>query len=141
MDKGEDRVKDPVKDPERRADQLEQKADAIRTDLDGLVGELDHRTHNAMRRYVKPIAIGAAALVVGVVSFLVWRKLRRRLPSRIDRLRTALRRAVAHPDRVAKPAPSVAKKIIAAATAGAASVAARRLVARALPDTEAQPSR
>lgn len=140
MDQGEDRVTAGPKDPEKRADQLEQKADAIRDDLDGLVGELDKRAHNAMRRYVKPIAIGAAVLVAGIVSLLVWRRVRRR-PSTLDRLGSALRRAAAHPDRVAKPSPSIAKKIIAAATAAGASVAARRLVGRVLPEAKAPPSR
>jgi hypothetical protein len=140
MDQREDRVSGKREDPGKRADQLEQKAGAIRSDLDELVGELDQRTHDALRRYVKPIAIGAAVLVVGIVSLLVWRKARRR-PSNLERLGLAMRRAIAHPERVAKPAPSIGTKIIAAAGAAGASMAVRKLVARGLPDRKAQPGR
>jgi hypothetical protein len=141
MDERKDRLTATDSDPNKRADELEQQAGAIRSDLDGLVGELDHRTHDVMRKYVKPVAIGAAVFVVGLVSFLVWRKYRRRPRSGLDRLGTALKRAVAHPDRVAEASPSIAKKAIAAAAATGVSVAVRRLVSRALPDRKAQPSR
>ena len=140
MDQGKDRVTASGGDPEKRADELERRAGAIRSDLDGLVGELDHRTHDVMRKYVKPAVIGAAVLVVGLVSFLVWRKYRRR-PSSLARLNVALQRAVAHPERVAEPSPSVAKKVLAAAAAAGASMAVRKLISRALPDRKAQTSR
>jgi hypothetical protein len=139
MDQREDRVTGAGGDPEKRADELEQKAGAIRDDLDDLVGELDHRTHDVMRRYVKPIAIGGAVVAAGLIGFLVWRKYRRR-PSGVERLGVALRRAVAHPERVAEPSPSIAKKVVAAAAAAGASMAIRRLVSRALPERPA-PSR
>jgi hypothetical protein len=134
MDERESGVKaarDPKQDPNERADDLARRADAIRGDLDHLVGELDQRAHNAMRRYVKPAAIGAAVLAAGIVALLLWRR-HRRPPSRIERLGLALRRAVAHPDRVAKPTPSIAKKVIAAAGAAGASMAARTWVSKAL---------
>ncbi len=136
MDEGKDRVTGPKAgaktDPEKRAAELEQKAEAIRDNLDGLVAELDYRRHEAVRRWAKPLAIGAAVLGAGVVGLLVWRRVRRR-PSRLGRLRAAIERAMAHPDRVAKTTPSMAKKIAAAAGTAGVSVAARRLVSRVLP--------
>jgi hypothetical protein len=122
MDEGKDRVTE-----------LEQKAEAIRDNLDGLVAELDYRRHEAVRRWAKPIAIGAAVLGAGVVAFIVWRRFRRP-PSRLERFRAAIARAMAHPDRVAKTSPSMAKKIAVAAGTAGVSVAARRLVSRVLPD-------
>jgi hypothetical protein len=137
MDKGKDRVTESETgektDPEQRADELEQKAEAIRDNLDGLVAELDYRRHEAVRRWAKPIAIGAAVLGAGVVALIVWRRSRRR-PSRLERFRAAIGRAMAHPDRVAKTTPSMGKKIAAAAGMAGVSVAARRLVSRVLPD-------
>ena len=100
MDQGKDRVTATDNDPDKRADELERRAGAIRSDLDGLVGELDHRTRDVMRKYVKPVAIGAAVFVVGLVSFLVWRKYRRR-PSGLGVHRKS-ERAICEPNPAAR---------------------------------------
>jgi hypothetical protein len=61
-------------DPEQQAEQLDAKVEAIRDDLGDLVGELDRRRHRAM----KPLAIGAIVLAIGVGGFMLWRMLRAR---------------------------------------------------------------
>ena len=115
-------------DPETEAQRLEEKVEAIRDNLGGLVGELDRRRHRltATARSALPYVAGAVAAVgLAITGALAWR--RRKRPSRGGRLITALQRAAAHPDRVARNQPSVAKKIIAAGGAAAASVLVRRL--------------
>ncbi|MEA2697576.1 MAG: hypothetical protein QOI66_1847 [Myxococcales bacterium] len=121
--------------PEAEAQRLEEQVDAIRDNLDGLVSELDHRRHEFMRkvrRYAVPVAIGAAAVGLAVAGGVVWRRVRRPTPTRIQRLGAALGRAVDHPERVARQqtSPTVARKLILAAGAAAVSVVARRLAQR-----------
>lgn len=131
MDQGTPGVKDHEirdPDPDREARRLEEKVEAIRDNLGGLVGELDRRRHRltAAGKRALPYAagvVGAAGLAV--TGALIWR--RRRRPSRARRMLTALQRLSAHPDRVGQKAPSVINKIIAAAGAAAASMAVRRL--------------
>jgi hypothetical protein len=61
-------------DPERRADQLDAKVEAIRDDLGELVGELDRRRHRA----AKPLAVAAIVVALGIGGFILWRVIRSR---------------------------------------------------------------
>jgi hypothetical protein len=70
VDERESRLEKP--EPLEEPEQLEQKVDAIREDLDGLVDELDRRRHRA----AKPLLIGAAASLALVVAFVLWRRAR-----------------------------------------------------------------
>jgi len=122
----------PTEEPERRAEELDEKAEAIRENLTGLVNELDHRRHELVRRYVKPIGVGLGIVGLGVAAVLAWRRWGRR-PPRAAGFGAALRRVAAHPERVAAaPQRSVAKRVLGAAAAAAVSVAARQLATQVL---------
>ena len=141
MDQGKNGVKSdggqdsrrPSEDPERTVEELDEKAEAIRENLTGLMNELDHRRHELVRRYVKPLGIGLGIVGVGVVAVLAWRRWGRRKPSKTARFVDALGRVAAHPERVgAAPQASVAKRVLGAAAAAVVSVAARRLATQVL---------
>jgi hypothetical protein len=112
-------------------EQLELRVDAIRNDLGGLIGELDRRRH----RVGKPLIAAAATTAgcaLGLGTFLIVRR-RRARSHRSRGIVEALRRAVAHPERVAPPSREpLARKILTAAAASVASVAARRAAQRLL---------
>jgi hypothetical protein len=111
--------------------------DSIRTELGGLVGELDRRRREAfdLRLQVKrhPVAVAlaatAAALVVGgIVAFSVRQRRERRRPSvRAGETRRALARLLDHPDRVAAE-PSMGNKVATAVLTLVATSLAKRLV-------------
>jgi hypothetical protein len=120
--------------PDQAAEQLERKVGAIRENLDGLVTEFDHRRHRIARRYVRPVALVLAVAGVGALGAFVWYRASRKPPSRIARMRVALARAMAHPDRVAAPAqPSIANRVAAAAAGAAVSIGVRRLLLAVFP--------
>ena len=127
----------PHPEPETEARRLEEKADSIRRSVSELVGELDHRRHRAMRRYVRPTLIGVAIAGVAALATLIWRSARRRSSrsrnaEKLTRVGLALRRAAAHPERVAAdPAPSVGKRAATAAIS-LGSMIAGRLIKRHL---------
>jgi hypothetical protein len=134
-------------DPAEAVHRLEERAQAIRGNLDVLVDEVERRGS----RLVKPLVIGAgaaaaAALVIGGVA--VWRSLRRPPPSRLRGLGRALRRIAENPDRVAEQRPSLSKRVIGSVVATVASVAIHQLVGvataklarkNAAPSSEAAP--
>src|SRR5205085_1679329 len=92
------------------------------------------RVRDQLRRHPVPISLVAAALLAlaagGVALAVTRRRRRQRLPARLERLREALGRMVAKPNRVATD-PGVGRKIAAAAGAAAASLTAKKLVAKA----------
>jgi hypothetical protein len=120
--------------------ELERDIETIRGNLGGLIGELDHRRHEALdvrlqlRRHGLLLGLGllaVAGVVTGVVLMRRARKRRRRrLPARLRSLRHAVQRMVAEPDRVVESQPRVPKRILAAAGAAAASVVGRRVAER-----------
>jgi hypothetical protein len=114
-------------DPEETVRRLEDRAQAIRGNLDVLVDEVERRGSRVVRPMV--LGTGAAALVVLVVGgAVVWRGLRRRSrPSRLRGLTRALRRMVEHPDRVAEVQPSPSKRVLASVGAAVASIAVHQL--------------
>jgi hypothetical protein len=129
-----------VSDPEDQADQAERAVEETRDRLTGIVRELDRRRHSAfdlrgqLRRHGAAVGISAGTLVAligGGIWLAVWLEARRERPlARARRLRLALARAVAHPDDVAKPKPSVGKKVLGAFASAAAGVLAKALAKR-----------
>ena len=121
--------------PARKADRLEEQVEVIRGDLGELVSELERRR----RRVGKPLVVAAAvttALAALAAGALLLRKRRRQRRSRLRArsLAAALRRSLAHPERVApkKEGRSIAMKIALSAAASVASVVARRTAQRLL---------
>jgi hypothetical protein len=113
--------------PANDVEELERTADALRGNLGELVGELGKRGKQALL----PVGIGAAVLgAAGVMAALLLRRRRARRTPYVHNLTEALRRAVTHPDRVAKPDPHGVSRIAIAAGTAAASMVARRLVQR-----------
>ena len=121
------------------AEALQRDIERIRDDLANTVGELDRRRHELfdvrgqLRRHPVPIVLVGAALLAlaagGIALAMSRRRRRQRLPARLERLREALQRMVAKPNRVATD-PGVGRKIVAAAGGAAASLAAKKLVAK-----------
>ena len=90
------------------------------------MSELDRRRHRAGKPFILVATVTAlAGLTVGAV--LLWRR-RRYERRRARQVWAAVRRAVAHSERVAprKQEPPFARKVLGAAAASVASVAARR---------------
>jgi hypothetical protein len=134
-------------DDKRDPDRIKQDIEGIRQNLGGLVAELDRRRHEAfdvrlqLRRHAVPLALGAAALTVGVgatVAVIMYRHRQqrrlaarlRRLPPRLHRLRLALGRALAEPDRVAQNPPRMPAKILTAGGSATAAALGKHLVTR-----------
>src|SRR5262249_45819194 len=122
--------------------------------VEGVVGELDRGRHNALdlelqvRQHALGIAVTAVAFVgaaSGFVWFSVWRaRRRRRLIAHGDRLRIALSRMMAHPERVAHEPTMFSKIVTAAVNAALASLIKKtldRAVAQALPQRPPLPTR
>jgi hypothetical protein len=122
-------------------DQLGSEITVIRSELDGLLGELDRRRHDAvdvglqLRRHAMGAAltiVALAATAAGSVWLGRWRRRRRnRLGARAGRVRHALARMTAHPERVAAEPTAVQKIAVAAANAALAGVI-RKLLERGL---------
>jgi hypothetical protein len=119
---------------------LEEDIQNIRGNLGGLLGELDHRRHEAfdvrvqLRRHGLLIGLGLFAMAGVVTSaVLIHRersRRRRSLPVRLRGLRQALRRMAAEPERVVESQPRVRNRILVAAGTAVASVMGRRLAER-----------
>jgi len=114
-------------DPEETVRRLEDRAQAIRGNLDVLVDEVERRGSRLLRPMV--LGTGAAALLVLVVGgAVVWRGHRRRSrPSRLREVTRALRRMIEHPERVGEVQPSPSKKLLTSVGAAVASIAVHQL--------------
>jgi ABC-type uncharacterized transport system fused permease/ATPase subunit len=105
-----------------RVRELGNETDGVRRELDELVMELDRRRHQALdwrlqvRRHARPLALLGAGLVVvvgsGVAVSIARNRRRQTLAARVsdltdwaERLRLALGRIVADPDRLASKEP------------------------------------
>jgi hypothetical protein len=127
-------------DPTEKVERLKKDIDAIRGNLGGLIGELDRRRHDAfnlrlqLQRHALPVIIAGTALlaVVGlaIAVGVKRRQEQRALPAKVRRLRRALARMVANPDRVAKGDPHLGLKILRAGGTAAAGVAGKKLARR-----------
>src|SRR5262245_34849013 len=117
---------------------VEAELERTRRRLGDLLDELDRRRHELkdvrlqMQRHAVSIMIaagGAMALIAVAIGTTVRRRRRRNtLGERAHRLRVALRRAIAHPNRVAKEQPAIWKKVLAAAGSSAAGLVAKRAI-------------
>jgi hypothetical protein len=126
---------------------LELNVEMVRQRLDATIRELDRRRHDAfdikyqIRRHALPVIGGIVALAAAVAAVTVWalrrRSDRRRLVPRLQRLRSAVRRMVDKPDRVARENPNVLRKIATAAGTTAATMLAKKLMRRAGAGAEA----
>jgi hypothetical protein len=113
--------------------------DSLRSELGGLVGELDRRRREAFdvglqaRRHPIALAVAATAAAVvvgGLVALVVRRRRVRRRPSvRAGEARLALRRLLLHPERIGAH-PSVGHKVATAVLTLVATTVARRVLER-----------
>jgi hypothetical protein len=113
-----------------RPEILEQEVEEIRENMTGIVRELDRRRHQfldlrgQLRKHAVPLALGAltlALLVGSAAGFSAWRRRERNRPlARARNLRRALSRMIAHPELVAQPRPSIARKALASAASAVA---------------------
>jgi hypothetical protein len=136
MGEGTNRVEEP--NPDQLAEQVERSRDR----LDTLVAELDQRRHvgSRIRRafHDHRVWFAAAALVVlaavGSTVPLVMRHRRKQhtLRARLGRLGLAFRRMVHDPERVAKPEPNVARKVLASAATSLTSLVVKRAGEKAM---------
>ena len=123
-------------EPKDSADALEKEIVDVRENIGRLAGELDRRRHALfdLRRHPLPLALAAvavAAIGAGVIAFGMSRRHRRAsIADRYRRLRAALGRASHNPERVARPAPGVGRKVMAAGGSAAAAVVAKELARR-----------
>jgi hypothetical protein len=118
---------------QQEVERLAQEVDAARASLGQLVGHLDRKRHALTRKL--PLVLISAALVgvvLGGIALAVARRRRRQaLPSKLERLRAALGRIAAHPERLGSTTTGYRKIATGAATAGG-SVLAKHLAKKLL---------
>lgn len=144
MGEGAARVKDGPRSAE--VGRVAGEIDTLRHELGGLVGELDRRRHEALdlglqvRRHpvIAAVAATAVALVLGgaLASLVRTRRQRRRPTVRARQTRRALRRLMAHPERVAAER-SVTNKIATAVAVAMSTALVKKLVERSVPPRRA----
>jgi hypothetical protein len=119
--------------------EIEREIEYLRTRLDRSLAELDRRRHELtdirlqMRKHPAVfIGAGAAvALMLGGIGFAIYRSRKREeLPQKAKRLRTAFRRAVDEPEKVARADPPVWQKMAAAVGTTIAVSLAKKMVER-----------
>ena len=114
-------------------DSLEREVDRIRNNIGALVRELNHRRHEAfdLKLQLREHAGRVVLAGVAVASLIAGSDRARRSracaaggasSARMRRLREALRRIAAHPERLAERRPNVSRKVAAAGGSAIASV-------------------
>ena len=126
--------------PENEVDSLEREVDRIRNNIGELVRELNHRRHEAFDLKLQfrehagrlvLVGVAVATLIAGTIALAAARIRRRRsIRTRVSRLRDALRRIAAHPERVAERQPNVPRKLLAAGGTAIAAAVGKRLAKR-----------
>jgi hypothetical protein len=124
----------------REPHEIERDVESLRARVGVLVGELDRRRRELgdwrlqLRRHGLALGLAVAGVLAGgagLVTLLVARQRRRRRPrARLGRLREALARMIAHPDRVA--AEPTARSAALRTTTGAATGLVAKLLLRRL---------
>jgi hypothetical protein len=125
---------------DHEVDELEREVDRIRSNIGELIRELNHRRHEAMNLRLqlrehagRVVLVGAAivAMIAGGIAFGLARLRRRHsIRLRVSRLRAALHRIAAHPERLANQGPSVSRRVVGAGGSAIASVLGKRLAKR-----------
>jgi hypothetical protein len=125
---------------ENEVDSLELEVDRIRHNIGELVRELNHRRHEAFdlrlqfRQHAGRlvlVGVAFAALIAGTIALAAARLRRRRsIRTRVTKLRDALRRISAHPERVAERQPNVPRKLLAAGGTAIATALGKKLAKR-----------
>jgi hypothetical protein len=123
--------------------QREHELEGTRERLGGLLGELSRRRHDLTNVRLQAGKHLAAIVITGVSLLAIAasaiglgarrRARRRRWPARARRVREALGRMVAHPERVGREPPGLGGAVIKAALTAAAASVAKRMVERSLP--------
>jgi hypothetical protein len=123
--------------------QTEHELEGTRERLGGLLGELSRRRHDLTdvrlqaSKHLLAIALTGASVLAVTASLVALgarrRAARRRLPARARRVREAISRMMAHPERVGREPPGLSGAVIKAALTAAAASVAKRLVERSLP--------
>jgi len=118
--------------------ELEREVEGIRENIDDIVTELDRRGHELLdwrlqlrRHKVLLLAVTAgclAGLSLTVALGMAKRKRRNRFLAKAGRLRDALARMIAHPERVAQPQPGIGKRALSAAVSAGVGALAKTLV-------------
>jgi hypothetical protein len=120
---------------------IEGEIEEIRGRLDESLAELDRRRHEAtdvklqIRRHPGVVAVagGVALLLLAGVGYAIWAARQREKPvNKAKRLKLAVSRMIDQPQKVAKPEPTVAEKILAAAGTAAATMITKKLIERAM---------
>jgi hypothetical protein len=143
MGEGADRVKNGSPSP-GHVGRVASEIGVLRSELGGLVAELDRRRHEALdvrlqvSRHPLTVAVIAtvSALVLGgAIAVVVRARRQQRRPTvRARQTRRALARLFEHPDRVAAE-PSIANKVATAVVVAVATAVAKRLLDRSLRPT------
>ena len=131
MDQGTIGVDSIAMDHAKHAAAIEKEIESIRSNLDGLIAELDNRRRrlgpaHLARRHPSIVAVTALALLAGgVLVYRVRQRQRHSWRRSTERLRSALDRLPA--SRPPEPPPSVALKALTAVITGLAVFGGKRL--------------
>jgi hypothetical protein len=117
---------------------IEREVEEIRDNITGIVGELDRRGHELVdwRSHLQKHALLLAALgagcLVGLGVTIAGRRARQKRRNRplekARRLRVAISRMIAHPERVAQPRPGIGHKALGAAVGATAGFLVKALL-------------
>ncbi len=143
MGQGANRVSthDLTLEPKMQARAIEGEIEHLRSRLDKSLAELDRRRHELtdvqlqVRRHPR-VVIGAGvlvALLVGGMAVSIYLARRRERPvERSRRMRLAMERMAAHPEKVARPEAGAAQKILVAVGTTALTMVVKKLIGRAM---------